>query len=75
MGCGCGKKRSLPKAPAAPALPLDVVGTYRNVTDGALYSRNPRFHVDPGETIELDLATASHTVRWWIRRGSLVLEP
>lgn len=45
--------------------------TYENVSSETLSSRNPRFTLAPGETVELKQETISHAVRGWIRIGAL----
>lgn len=75
MGCGCGKKKRLPKVAPAAARWEQVVGKpYVNSTDKVLQSRNPRFEVKPGDKIELTSAMINGSVRTWIRSGLLTLE-
>jgi hypothetical protein len=80
MGCGCGKGKALPRLSVAGTsrkVVVDVADmrTYTNASPSKLYSRNPRFSVLPGETVEIDQETISHQVRQWIRSGVLKLEP
>ena len=71
MGCGCGKSK-LPKTYIWAAL---VDKTYKNVSNETLSSRNPRFTLEPGETVILEQETISHAVRSWIRIGALEVVP
>jgi len=68
LGCGCGKTSKLPKPYIWAAL---VDKTYENVSNETLSSRNPRFTLAPGDTVELKQETISHAVRGWIRIGAL----
>jgi len=72
MGCGCGGK-GLPK-PAPQRWSSIVNKTYRNTTEETLRSRNPRFEVASGETIDVSQEMINYTVRMWIRTGALVSE-
>jgi len=75
MGCGCGGKSKLPVVRLERLAPVVVTQTYRNVTRETLSSRNPRFALAPGASIELEQDTIPHIVRGWIRTGLLEAVP
>jgi hypothetical protein len=80
MGCNCGGKNKLPKLPRAQPLVAEVMEdielrTYTNISGSMVSSRNPRFMISPGQSIDLDEATISHQIRHWVRDGTLRLEP
>ena len=76
MGCGCGGSSKLPEIrdTGRKWAPSTGVQKFTNVSDQVLTSRNPRFELPPGQSIDLDVTTVHHTVRAWMRSGALVVE-
>ncbi len=76
MGCGCGRKSKLPTArQGTRAIQQQERWTpvyYKNVSEEILRSRNPRLDMKPGDVVDLNPDWINHSIRSWLRTGSLV---